>query len=289
MVESYEIDYRIVREDGELRYLHERAEVRRDEAGQLRELEGIVHDVTQRRLAEEQAYFLAFHDALTRLPNRRLLLETLQSALARRTRHGGALAVLVLDLDRFKTINDSLGHAAGDRLLCGVAERLKAALRFDDPLARADGERIEATLGRLGGDEFIIVIDEVTDPRDAARVVDRVQSELRSLFVLEEGEFAVTASVGISVFPQDGSEAETLLANAGSAMHHARLTSPGHFEYFDRSMNEAAFGGFRSRWVCAALSTAVRCACTISRWSVSTARLEVSRPWRVGSIPSADS
>ena len=80
----------------------------------------------------------------------------------------------------------------------------------------------------------------MTDPRDAARVVDRVQSELRSLFVLEEGEFAVTASVGISVFPQDGSEAETLLANAGSAMHHARLTSPGHFEYFDRSMNEAA-------------------------------------------------
>ncbi len=239
-VASYAIDYRIVRTGGELRYLHERAEVRRDDAGRLREIDGIVHDVTERRLAEAEALFLAENDALTRLPNRRSLLQNLNTSLARSTRQGEGLAVLVLDIDRLKSINDTLGHHAGDELLSDVAKRLAASLRFDDEGTWVDRTSIDALLARLGSDEFVVVIDSLADPGDAGRVAERLQSALRPPFALSGCELTITASVGISVSPQDGSDGETLLASAGIAVHHVKQTAPGRFEYFDRSMNEAA-------------------------------------------------
>lgn len=162
--------------------------------------------------AAEQVKYLAYHDALTGLPNRQLLLDRLVLALAHAHREQRRVAILFVDLDRFKQINDSLGHSAGDRLLQEVARRIHAAVREGD------------TLARLGGDEFILLIPGLHASSDALKVAHKVLAAVRASFMIEGRELYITTSAGLSVYPEDGEDAETLVKNADAAMTGPRST-----------------------------------------------------------------
>jgi diguanylate cyclase (GGDEF)-like protein/PAS domain S-box-containing protein len=185
-------------------------------------------EIGERKLAEGRARHLADHDALTGLPNRRILEDRLTQALALSYRNRKQTAAMFIDLDRFKTINDSLGHAAGDRLLKEVAARLVNQLRVGD------------TVCRIGGDEFVVVLPEITRGGDAAQVAQKIIETLSEPIVLEGRDITVTPSLGISVFPEDGSDAETLIRNADAAMYHAKEMGRGNYQYFTEQMNLVA-------------------------------------------------
>ncbi len=239
-VRPYSLDFRIALPDGAERFVHEEAEVFFDQNGGAIRMIGTTQDISERKQVEGQIRLLAYYDGLTLLPNRRLFMEKLDLALENARRREGSLAVLFLDLDRFKQINDTLGHGAGDRLLQGVAERLRKCLRSSDAVAR--GEALGATddVARLGGDEFIVIITNITRGEDAARVARRVQEALEQPFKLDENEVFATASIGISIFPQDGTDLETLLKNADAALYHAKDAGRSNYQFYSKSMNAAA-------------------------------------------------
>jgi len=185
-------------------------------------------EIAERKLAEGRAQHLADHDALTGLPNRRLLEDRLTQALALSYRNRKLTAVMFVDLDRFKTVNDSLGHAAGDVLLKEVAVRLGGQLRTGD------------TICRVGGDEFVIVLPEIKRSSDAAHVAQKVIEGLSVPIRVAERDLTVTPSIGISVFPDDGRDAETLIRNADAAMYHAKETGRCNYQFFTDQMNLAA-------------------------------------------------
>ncbi|MDP2708214.1 MAG: diguanylate cyclase, partial [Burkholderiales bacterium] len=164
----------------------------------------------ERKRAQEQIRDMAYHDELTKLPNRRLFLDRLELALTQARRKRQLLAVMLMDLDGFKVVNDSLGHAKGDLLLQQVGDRLKACVRSGD------------TVARLGGDEFTILLPELAQADDAARTAHKILDAFTRLFVVEGQELAVGTSVGISLYPADGADAATLLKNADSAMYRAK-------------------------------------------------------------------
>jgi len=185
-------------------------------------------EIADRKQAETRAQHLADHDPLTGLPNRRLLEDRLTQAIARGGRNQKPTAVMFVDLDRFKAVNDTLGHAVGDLLLKGVAERLVRQLRIND------------TVCRLGGDEFVVVLPEVTRSSHAANVAQKIIDTVSLPFVAEDRELQVSVSIGISVFPEDGRDAETLIRNADAAMYHAKETGRAGYQFFTEQMNVAA-------------------------------------------------
>jgi diguanylate cyclase (GGDEF)-like protein len=180
----------------------------------------------KRREAEEMIRHQAFHDTLTGLPNRMLFHTRLTQALDEAQRSRQNLAVLFLDLDHFKEVNDTLGHDKGDELLRNLAERLKSVLRTDD------------TVARLGGDEFLVLLPGIASPEDAAKVAERTLQVIQAPFVLEGERAHVTSSIGIAIYPQDGQKAETLIKNADAAMYEAKESSPGGYEFFSEKLRE---------------------------------------------------
>ena len=178
--------------------------------------------------ANAQLRHAATHDALTSLPNRALLADRLEQAIARSERHAIRFAVLVVDLDRFKSINDSLGHIAGDELLQEVARRLTGLLRKED------------TLARLGGDEFVLLVHEIDTPKDAEAVARKVLAQVAAPTRLGGMEVHVSPSVGICICPDDGADAETLLQHADAAMYHAKKKGRNTFQFFAPAMNAFA-------------------------------------------------
>ena len=221
---SYEI--KIVRKDGEERWLSFSAG-RIDFAGAPAAL-GAAFDITEKKRAEEQIRALAYHDALTGLPNRLLFNDRLSLAVAQARRKGEGLAVLFLDLDGFKAVNDSLGHTLGDRLLQSTAERILASLRAVDSVAR------------LGGDEFILLLPGVRGAEEAARVAEKVLESIRAPLAVEGHELFVTASMGLSLYPEDGQDAETLVKNADTAMYRAKEQGRDRYQLFTPAMNTRA-------------------------------------------------
>jgi len=214
----------IYRKDGSKMWIS--ANVRAvSKAGVLVGYEGLNEDITARKVAEEQAQFLAYYDALTRLPNRTLLRDRLTTALAGALRRGDKVAVLFLDLDRFKVVNDSLGHSCGDLLLQDVAERLKKWARQQD------------TVARLGGDEFLIVLNGLKDVADAAVAADRLMDAMATEFTLQGHSFSISCSLGISIFPEHGTDVETLMKNADAAMYCAKDNGRANFRFFTEEMN----------------------------------------------------
>ncbi len=197
----------------------------RDAQGEATIYEGMVEDVTDRKVAEERIQFLAYYDALTGLPNRTLLHDRLAKALASARRRHGKVALLFLDLDRFKIINDSLGHTFGDLLLQSVAERLKNFARAQD------------TVARIGGDEFVVALTCITDPHDAAVAAERFMDAMIPEFQIQGRSFTVTCSVGISIYPDHGSDTETLIKNADAAMYCAKESGRSAFRFFTDEMN----------------------------------------------------
>ena len=212
--------------DGRQRIIHVEAEPEYNEHGQSVGYSGIVQDVTERRVAEDHIRKLANFDPLTGLPNRHQLIWRTERALQHARRMGHSVALLLIDLDRFKNINDTLGHTAGDELLVEVARRLRGCVRHSDQVLEGAVEavgpawhrKLEA-VGRLGGDEFVGLLPEVGDERDAARVAQRMLDVMREPIFVGGGEWVVTASIGIALFPRDGQSVADLMRNSDVAMY----------------------------------------------------------------------
>ncbi len=212
--------------DGRRRIVHVEAEPEFAEHGNLIGYTGIVQDVTDRRVAEDKIKHLANFDGLTGLPNRRQLIWRTERALEHARRLGHQVALLLIDLDRFKVINDTLGHSAGDELLMEVSRRLRSCVRHSDQVMESSleamGSRSHRTLeavGRLGGDEFVALLPEVADERDAERVAKRILDLMREPIFVGGQECFVTASVGIALYPRDGATMADVLRNADVAMY----------------------------------------------------------------------
>jgi len=193
-----------------------------------RTLLAIVRDITERRVAEERVRYLAYYDALTGLPNRTLLQDRLANALAGAHRQKHKVAILFLDLDRFKNVNDSLGHSVGDLLLQDAAERLKTWAREQD------------TVSRVGGDEFVIVLPSITEVADAAVAAQRIMRAMTAEYVLKGRSLGINCSIGISIYPEHGTDSETLIKNADAAMYWAKENGRGRFRFFTDEMNAQA-------------------------------------------------
>ena len=186
---------------------------------------GVARDITERKVAEETIQFQALHDYLTDLPNRRLFKDRLELSITHSKRHGGFVAVMFIDLDRFKLVNDTFGHAEGDELLKNLARRLANCVRAGD------------TLARQGGDEFTILLPDLVQAEDAVIIVGKIMEELKSPFNVAGQEFRATASIGISIFPRDGENADLLLKNADIAMYKVKATGKNGYKFFEKEMN----------------------------------------------------
>jgi len=222
----YHIEHRIV-VDGDTRWVEERAELEYDENGNCQVAIGTVQDITERKRSEERINFLANYDALTGLPNRVQLDDHLRYALSLAKRSNGSLALMFLDLDHFKDINDTLGHSVGDSVLVELARRLLEALRQED------------TVSRLGGDEFILMLPG-TDALGASQVAQKLLQAIAETFPIEPYRLNLTASIGIALYPDDGRDLETLFKNADTAMYRAKREGRHGYRFFTQEMQARA-------------------------------------------------
>jgi diguanylate cyclase (GGDEF)-like protein/PAS domain S-box-containing protein len=215
----------VLTRSGELRIIAWHNTVIRDESGAIIELLSSGEDITERKKAEETLEYQMYHDLLTGLPNRAFFMEHLSLALPQAHRRRQKLAVMFLDIDRFKVINDTFGHGAGDELLKKIAIRLKGCMRESDILAR------------IGGDEFTILLPDVTQVEYAARISEKIVSILKQPFIVSDQEIYVTASIGISIYPDDSDYGEDLLKNADIAMFHAKEQGGNVYQFYSPSIN----------------------------------------------------
>ena len=222
---SFDLEYRILHCDGSIRWVWERGTGVADDRGRPIAIEGIVQDITERRLHQVRIEHQANYDTLTGLANRSLLQDRLQQALLTTASSGQRLAVAFVDLDRFKFINDSLGHHVGDELLKAVAARLKTCVRECD------------TVARLGGDEFVLLINGHTGPEHVSQMMEKMLAAVAQPWVIQQGEFLISCSIGVALHPDDGEEALTLLKHADSAMYRAKDNGRNNFQFFTRELN----------------------------------------------------
>ena len=211
----YEVEYRMVSRNGQVYWVSERGHAHVDSNGQAQWLDGVIIDVTERKQAEEAIRNLAFVDTLTHLPNRRFLLDRLRQGLANTRRHGHYGALLFIDLDHFKAVNDTYGHEAGDKLLCEVADRLRQSVREGD------------TVARLGGDEFVVMLEELGDTEKTAcekglAIGEKILAALNEPFEIDGAMHQNTPSIGVSCFGAEDERAEDLLRRADAAMYRAK-------------------------------------------------------------------
>jgi diguanylate cyclase (GGDEF)-like protein/PAS domain S-box-containing protein len=240
IVRSYTVQHRILLPDGSVKHVQQQGDLIIGDGRRGRWLAGTIQDVTQQRLDQEKIRYLANYDSLTGLANRRSFTERLGQELSAAKGENRRIALLYMDLDRFKRVNDTLGHSAGDQLLRHVANVLRARTRGDDFVGRS--ERVKATtdVSRLGGDEFLILLSEISDAQDAGDVAQRILEALPETIEIEGHHVSALGSIGIAVFPEDGEDGKTLIHNADTAMYHAKECGRNTFKFFCSSMNEAA-------------------------------------------------
>jgi diguanylate cyclase (GGDEF)-like protein/PAS domain S-box-containing protein len=226
--ENWSDEYRFRRHDGGYAHVFDRGHVIRDDKGKAVRMIGAMADISERKNAEERLNYLAQFDALTGLPNRHLFQDRLVQTMAQAKRSSRPMAVLFIDLDRFKLVNDTQGHGAGDKLLKEAAARLSQCIRSGD------------TVGRLSGDEFAAILSNLAKPGDASLVAQKIVDILARPFDLDGHRTFVTGSVGITLFPGDGEEPGALIMNADAAMYRAKEQGRNNYQYFTREMNERA-------------------------------------------------
>jgi len=215
----------LIRRDGSESPIEDSAAPIHDRNGKVSGAVIVFHDVSQSRTVVDKMAHLALHDYLTGLPNRMLLIERLSQAIGMANRHRKRGALLFLDLDNFKRVNDTLGHVIGDHLLQQVADRMNACVRATD------------TVCRHGGDEFVILLAEIEQPQDAAHIADKLRVELAMPHLIDGHELPASMSIGISVFPDDGNDVENLMKNADTAMFHAKAQGRDNYQFFKADMN----------------------------------------------------
>ncbi|MYM98552.1 EAL domain-containing protein [Duganella vulcania] len=221
---AYDLEHRLLRPDGTVRVVHGKADVVFGPDGKALAMSGTWQDITQRKLAEERIHYLANFDGLTDLPNRTLLEDRMRQAVLQARRHSHRVLALCINLDGFKLINDSYGHAVGDGLLRAVAVRAKAAVRESD------------TFARYASDEFVLIIPELGDHRDVLQAVQRVQDLFAAPFLVDAHLLRVTASIGVCLYPDDGDNVELVLKNADVAMHEAKASGRNCFKFYAQEM-----------------------------------------------------
>jgi diguanylate cyclase (GGDEF)-like protein/PAS domain S-box-containing protein len=214
----------LVHRDGSESAIEDTAAPIHDRLGKVTGAVIVFHDVSKAHAMAQRMSYLAQHDFLTELPNRMLLHDRLRQAIALAHRHHSLLAVLFVDVDHFKRVNDSFGHAIGDLLLQSVARRMVACVRSAD------------TVSRLGGDEFVVLLSEVARADDAALSGDKILTALSKPHRIEQRDLDVAVSIGISVYPDDGEDAETLLKNADAALFHAKIKGGNQYQVFEPDM-----------------------------------------------------
>jgi diguanylate cyclase (GGDEF)-like protein/PAS domain S-box-containing protein len=222
------VTYRIRHHGGQLRWIQEQGRVVRDEATGTIWMDGLIFDISDQAKAEERLNFLSHHDLLTGLPNRTLFLDRLGQALISANRDRDLLGVFFLDLDHFKRINDTLGHAIGDKLIQMSAGRLKHILYETD------------TVTRLGGDEFAILIPSLKKPAHALKIADKISNAFKTPFFIDGHELFMSVSCGISMYPNDGYDADSLMKNADTAMNRAKEQGRGNYQLYSPQMNDKA-------------------------------------------------
>jgi diguanylate cyclase (GGDEF)-like protein/PAS domain S-box-containing protein len=222
------LEHRIVHKCGEVRWVKNTPVPRYDAQQRLVSYDGLVVDITERKLVEQKLKHVAYYDGLTDLPNRELFSDRLRQAQIQARRRGKMLAVLFLDLDRFKSINDTLGHTTGDLLLQTVSKRLQLCVREGD------------TVARLGGDEFIILLTDMETAAAAETVAKKIRQALLNGFTLSGREFFITTSIGISLFPSDGGDVDTLIKNADLAMYKAKAEGRNNYQFYTQALNTGA-------------------------------------------------
>ncbi|MGE0552917.1 MAG: putative bifunctional diguanylate cyclase/phosphodiesterase [Gemmatimonadales bacterium] len=238
--ENLDREFRVPRLEGGFRFVHLRGHPMFQSPGARRVL-GTVQDVTERVQAEERIRTLAYYDSLTGLPNRILFVDQLRAAISNARRRGRKVGVMLLDLDNFKEINDTLGHDAGDAVLRQVSGRLREVVRGYDSLGRELSAGDGNTVGRMGGDEFMLAIVDLNLGEEAAVVAGRLLDALKRPVRVANGELVVSASIGIAVYPDDGVDMENLLKNADVALYQAKDAGRNTFEFFSESLNTSAF------------------------------------------------
>jgi diguanylate cyclase (GGDEF)-like protein/PAS domain S-box-containing protein len=221
---SKAFDWQVIRKDGVELFIETSITLQKDSSGKPAGFKGMIRDITEHKRIEQQIHYMATHDALTGLPNRLMFSQLLNQAIRSAQRNKRQLAVFFIDLDRFKTINDSLGHEAGDRLLKEIARRFKKSLRAVD------------VVGRLGGDEFVIFIEEVKEFRQVEIVAHKILSSAIKPMVLQGEECRVTASIGISIYPKDGEDDQSLIKNADMAMYFAKEEGKNNYQFYSKDI-----------------------------------------------------
>jgi PAS domain S-box-containing protein len=243
-----DFECRIVRPNGQLRIVHVEAELEFDEHGRARTIQGVVQDITERKQAEDQIRRLANFDSLTGLPNRRFFRDQLAASLERARPSGGLVAVLFIDIDRFKQANDTLGHEVGDQVLREVARRLHQTVRGRDIVARGEAgaapepgfdPAAACSVARLGGDEFTVLLTDLASPHDVERVVERILEAIRQPVLANGQELFVTASIGVALAPAHGDDVDTLVRKADIAMYTVKEGGRNGWQLFDDAMNAA--------------------------------------------------
>jgi PAS domain S-box-containing protein len=244
---ALDFECRIVRPNGQLRIVHVEAELEFDDGGRARTIQGVVQDITERKQAEDQIRRLANFDSLTGLPNRRFFRDQLAASLERARPSGALVAVLFIDIDRFKQANDTLGHEVGDQILCEIGHRLNHTVRGRDLVARAESNTapvepaVDASatrsVARLGGDEFTVLLTDLASPHDVERAVQRILQAIRQPVLVNGQELFVTASIGVALAPLHGSDVDTLIRKADIAMYAVKEGMRDGWQLFDDAMN----------------------------------------------------
>jgi diguanylate cyclase (GGDEF)-like protein len=238
--ETEGMDLRIGAKDSELRHVHLLGEGMPNEAGRMVGVTGTIQDSTERTRAIQQIHRLAYFDVLTELPNRSRFHEKLAETLDVAKRDGKPFAIMFLDLDHFKRINDTLGHAVGDDLLRIIAQRLTRSLRQDDMAGLTHAKGVERDVCRQGGDEFIVLLNGVSTEQEASHAASRLLATLAQPIVIGDQELFVSASIGIVLYPRDGEDLDMLLKNADVAMYHAKGEGRNRFFFYRESMRAAS-------------------------------------------------